>query len=484
MKKIIKSIAFGFIVTTFLVSAGAAQSFKATVVGQTADANGAVIPNATVTITSVATNQTQTVATDSGGNFTISQLDPGTYSIKIEAPNFKTLVQTDLVLETNQSARLNLTLEAGSVQEIVTVEAEAPVINTETSSKGEVITPRQVQDLPLNGRNFTDLALLAPGVYPRPADDDQGEGLAAAGTRTDATNFILDGVVNKSDRNGSVGVNTSIESIREFKVETSTYTAEFGRSAGAQVNVVSKSGSNEFSGTVFDYLRNDVFDARNFFTAPDEDKTLRRNQFGGSLGGPMPFFNFGEGGPVFTSGRDRTFFFVSYEGTRQKRSETALTTAPRAGWLQGDFRDILGAGPDLILGTSDDVAGSNPIHCVTSAGARVVCPTPNVIPQSNVTLANVTFLGINPVSRRILERLPTANLINGDAPFGYASTLLGETDRKQTSLKFDPQAKQQKRRLVQVLAAMGRRFRSVSVKPKLLPDLRALHEAELQKYCV
>lgn len=313
MKKLLQIFALSLITVAFVVSA-AAQAFKATVVGQVVDSAGAAVPNATVTITQPATNQTQTVTSDGEGNFTISQLDPGSYTLRIEAVNFKVLEQTNLVLETNQSARLNLMLETGSVQETVTVEAEAPVINTETSSKGEVITPRQVQDLPLNGRNFTDLALLTPGVYRRPADDDQGEGLATSGTRTDASNFILDGINNRSDRNANVGVNTSVDSIREFRVETSTYSAEFGRTAGAQINVVSKSGTNRYSGTLFEYVRNDA-DAKNALVfdvpgTPDDESTkvLRRNQFGGTLGGPLPFLNFGEGGRVFNSGKDRTFF--------------------------------------------------------------------------------------------------------------------------------------------------------------------------------
>ncbi|CAN5127305.1 hypothetical protein BH20ACI1_BH20ACI1_11900 [soil metagenome] len=329
MKKINKNLVCSLIIAFGLLLFAPqmfTQTFKATVVGQVTDSTGAVVPNATVKIIEDATNQSQTVTTTEDGKYTFTQLNPGSYSLRVEAMNFKAAVKTNLVLETANSTRLDITLEAGNISEQVTVTAEPAVINTETSSKGEVITPRQVQDLPLNGRNFTDLALLTPGVYPRPADDDQGEGLATAGTRTDATNFILDGVVNKSDRNGSVGVNTSIESIQEFKVETSSYSAEYGRSAGAQINVVSKGGGNKFHGSVFDYHRNDIFDAKNFFTAEGEDKTLLRNQFGGSIGGPLPFFNFGEGGPTFTNGKDRTFFFVSYEGTRQRRSESAITT--------------------------------------------------------------------------------------------------------------------------------------------------------------
>ena len=202
------------------------------------------------------------MTTGEDGNYTFTQLTPGNYTLKIEAPNFKTLNQTGVVLETNQSLRLNPTLEAGNITEQVTVTAETPAINTETSGKGEVIVEKQVQDLPLNGRNFTDLALLTPGVYRRPADDDQGEGLATSGTRTDASNFILDGINNRSDRNANIGVNTSVDSIQEFRVETSTYSAEFGRTAGAQVNVVSKSGTNRFSGSLFEYVRNNIFDAK------------------------------------------------------------------------------------------------------------------------------------------------------------------------------------------------------------------------------
>ncbi len=164
---------------------------------------------------------------------------------------------------------------------------------------------------------------------------------------------------------------------------------------------------------------------KTFSPRPGDEKTLLRNQFGASLGGPLPFFNFGEGGPSFTNGKDRTFFFVSYEGTRQRRSESALNTAPRASWLQGDFRDVLGAGNDLILGTADDVANSNQIRCLTSTGAKVTCPTPNVIPQNNVVVGGVTILGINPISKLILQDIPAANIIPPNNPFGYSVTLNG-----------------------------------------------------------
>ena len=443
MKKFIRIFAFSLAIMAFVgLTNIAAQTFKATLVGQVVDTSGAAVPNATVTITSPGNNQSQTITTDGEGNFTVAQLDPSSYTLRVEASNFKALVQTGIILETNQTLRLNLVIEAGSVSETVTVEAEAPAINTETSAKGEVITPRQVQDLPLNGRNFTDLALLTPGVYRRPAEDDQGEGLATAGTRTDASNFILDGINNRSDRNANVGVTTSVDSIREFKVETSTYSAEFGRTAGAQINVDSKSGTNRYSGSLFEYVRNNVFDAKNPLAfdvvgtdADESEKTLRRNQFGGTFGGPLPFLNFGEGGPVFTSGKDRTFFFMSYEGTRERRSATSINTAPNAAWLRGDFRNVRGAGPDGILGNADD---TNRVLCSRRTGAttatKVECPTPNVIPLAPVA-GDPNLIVASPIALQILRFIPASN-ITGTLE-GYIARGVNRPDRNQFLAKID-----------------------------------------------
>lgn len=437
MKKALRIFAFSLMIVAIVGSINVlAQSFKGTVLGKVTDAAGATIPGATVTITQQATNFTQTTTTNEGGEYVIPQLQPGNYVLKIEAANFKTVVNSNLVVETQQDLRFDVALEAGNISETVTVEDTPSPINTETSSKGEVITQRQVQDLPLNGRNFTDLALLTPGVYKRPADDDQGEGLATSGTRTDASNFILDGAVNRSDRNASVGVNTSVDSIREFKVETSTYSAEFGRTAGAQINVVTKSGANKFHGSLFDYLRNDIFDAKNALaidipqTPVDEsEKTLRRNQFGGTIGGPLPFFNFGEGGKIFDT--DSSFFFFSYEGTRERRSVTRESTAPNENWLQGDFRNIRGAGADGILNNADDTGR---VLCLTTAGAQVECPTRNVIPFAAVP-GNPTILPANPLSLQILKFLPAANVPGSLSR--YIATLNGSTNRDQFTVRTD-----------------------------------------------
>lgn len=432
------------------------QTFKATVVGQVTDDNGGGVPNAAITITEIATNQIQNVTTGEDGNYTITQLSPGEYSVKVEAANFKTLTQTNVVLETNSTLRLNLTLQAGNISEQITVEAEPPAVNSETSDKGEIITPKQVQDLPLNGREYQDLAKLVPGIYQRPTEDDQGGGVSSAGTRTDSTNFILDGQANRNDRNGGVGVNTSVDSIQEFKVATSTYSSEFGRLGGAQINVVSKSGTNRYSGTAFEFLRNNAFDAKNAFafdvpeTGADESKkTLRRNQFGGTIGGPLPFLNFGEGGKVFNSGKDRTFFFASYERTLENRSISNLSQAPPESWARGDFSGLRGNGANAGLcvpGSVVNTSSTNPcnddtnrVTCVsrnpmTGTTTKVECPVLNQIPLTvNPLFPNI--LPANPAALQILQRLPRANI---------AGTLTGSSfstfqtrERDLFSIKFD-----------------------------------------------
>lgn len=429
MKNIIKYLFICFVIVAGLCTFAAGQNFRSTVVGKVTDPGGAVVPGAKITVTQNGTNIARTVTTNESGEYTVAQVQPGSYSVRIDANGFKSAINTEITVLTDETRRFDVKLDVGSVNETVTVEAEPPTINTETPEKGEVIVQRQVQELPLNGRDFTDLAKLVPGIYQRPADDDQGQGLAAAGTRTDSTNFSLDGVANRSDRNGSVGVNTSVDSIQEFKVSTSTYAAELGKLAGAQISVVTKGGSNRFSGSVFEFLRNDFFDAKNVLAAPDDNKVLKRHQFGGTFSGPLPFLHFGEGGPFFESGKDKTFFFVSYEQTREVRSIFTSTVAPNAAWVQGDFR------------VQDPSLPFQEVRCVsrvnaTGVSTRVVCPTPNVIPQNDIVGPTSTILGINPISRRILAFLPVAN-VPGTIDGYKTSILTNILPRNLFSVKFD-----------------------------------------------
>jgi hypothetical protein len=324
------------------------------VVGTVKDSQGASIPGATVTIIENGTGRINSAVTDDQGSYTLLQLPPSTYTITFEANGFKTYSQKNLVLETGQTARIAVSLQVGSREDKVEVTAEAAPINMDNSKKGETIINRQVEDLPLNGRDFQDLAMLVPGVYPKPSDDDQGQGYSTSGTRTDATNFTLDGVNNRQDRTGGVGVNTSIESIQEFNVSTSSYTAEFGRQAGAQVSVVSKSGTNALHGSLFDYVRSDIVDAKNYQGGAS---ALRRQQFGTALGGKII--------------KDRFFYFGSYEGSREALSETADISAPNADWLGRGASGTVGDFRNMLAPTSWDIV--NPTATTPPAPAWSVC---------------------------------------------------------------------------------------------------------------
>jgi outer membrane receptor protein involved in Fe transport len=425
MKRINQILAISFLIATFAVIASA-QSFRGTLVGRVTDSAGAGVPNATVTVTHAATNQVRTVTTNDSGEYVAAQLQPGEYSVKIDATGFKSTINQNIVLQTDETRRVNVTLDVGSVNETVTVEGEAPVINSETPEKGEVIVQRQVQELPLNVRDFTDLAKLVPGIYARPTEDDQGQGLASAGTRTDSTNFILDGVSNRDDRNGAVGVNTSVDSIQEFKVSTSTYSAEYGRMAGAQISVVSKSGTNRYSGSAFEFVRNNFFDANNYFTPVGEQKTLKRHQFGGTFGGPLPFINFGKGDNIYDSGKDKMFFFASFEQLREVRSQSQRTVAPNADWARGDFRNVLADGVRIMCLRKS----SNPLR-----PTKVECPTPNVIPLGPVA-NDPDLLYASPISLALLDYLPRANDPNSNDGFTY-SLISNTLPRNLFSLKVD-----------------------------------------------
>ncbi len=451
MKKIIQLSALSFIIIASLIATVSAQSFKATVVGNVSDPGGAALPGANVTVTQNDTNIARTVTTNDSGEYVVAELQPGSYTVKIDAPGFKVAINTNVVLETDERRRFDVKLDVGSVNETVTVEAEPPTINTETPEKGEVITQKQVQELPLNVRDFTDLAKLVPGIYQRPTDDDQGQGLGSAGTRTDSTNFILDGVANRNDRNGGVGVNTSVDSIQEFKVSTSTYSAEYGRLAGAQISVVSKSGTNRFSGSLFEFIRNDVFDAKNVLSLPEDDKVLRRHQFGGTFGGPMPFFNFGEGGAMFESGKDKMFFFASFEQLREVRSAFTDSEAPNEAWYRGDFSGIRGSGVNTgvcVPGSPVNTTASNPCNDDTQ---RVTClsrnPSNGVITKVECPVLNVIPLTVNPafpniipansaIAQRIMQYLPRANGPAGPEDYVF-SVLTNILPRDLFSAKID-----------------------------------------------
>ncbi len=389
-------------VVILLAASVSAQSFKASLVGVITDQQRDAIPGARITLEDKATGQRLSAVSDEGGAYSLPQIPPGVYDIRVEAAGFSSHIEAGVTLEVAQARRLNVVMQAGAVSESVSVTSTGVTLNTEIGGKTEVMTTRQIEDLPLNGRNYLDLAKLLPGVME--SAEDTGK-LNTNGTRSDATGYIQDGISNRIDRGAGQAVVTSPDTIQEFRVETSTYSSQYGRVAGAQIQVISKTGTNRVSGSLFEFARNDAFDAKDPFLLPTDSKKLNRHQFGGTVGGPLPLPRFGEGGPLFRAGKNRSFFFASFDGLRERRSVNASTQAPHPDWLRGDFRNLRSAGPDGVYGNADDlgrvlfpVVTINPTTGVASTTRREF-PTPNVIPQEM----------ISSVARRLLAYIPAAN---------------------------------------------------------------------------
>ncbi len=301
------------------------------ILGTVRDASGAVVAGATVEVKNVGTNLRRTAATDSKGDYAVSNLEPGYYAVTVSAQGFQESVHSGLQLLVNQLLRVDASLTVGSLQQRVEVTGQPPLVQTDTSSVGQVIESNQVENLPLNGRYFLQLALLSTGTNAGAPGNSQanrdigGVSLAANGARTPSNNYMMDGMDNNLTINGYIGLMPSVDTIEEFKVQTSTYSAEFGRSAGAQINLVSKSGTNQWHGSAYEFLRNDHLDAADFFlnSSGQHKAPLKQNQFGATIGGPVV--------------KDKTFFFFGYEGFRARRGETFISTVPTAAEKQGDF---------------------------------------------------------------------------------------------------------------------------------------------------
>ena len=319
-----------------LPSAASAQTYRASVRGTVTDPNGAAIPGAEIRVTNRANGDTRVVSSDSGGEYAVTALDAGEYRMTVTATGFMTSPQ-ELTLKVNQELRVNAQLMVPSVQTDQQMIVTGPDdLKKDSASIGTVIENRQVSGLPLDGRNFYELTLLVPGAAPAaPGSAGSARGdfsFNVNGAREDSNNFLLDGVYNIDPKLNTFGVRPPVDAIREFEMLTSSYDASFGRNPGAQVNVVLKSGTNELHGSLFEFHRNAIWDARNFFAPAGEEKPKYiRNQFGGSVGGPIR--------------RDRTFIFGDYEGTRSREGITRITNVPTLRERNGDFSQSLFGSP-------------------------------------------------------------------------------------------------------------------------------------------
>ncbi|HEY4050742.1 MAG TPA: carboxypeptidase regulatory-like domain-containing protein [Acidobacteriaceae bacterium] len=291
-----------------------AQLNTADIVGTVTDAGGAIIPNATVKIENLGTHETRTSTTGAGGDYVVNLLNPGSYSVTISAPGFKAFFAPSLAVVAGDRARIDAKLEIGAATETVRVSSTGPALQTDSSVLTSTINDRATQNLPLNGRNYINLAQLTPGANEgppngltsgaRPDDRRQTSSISVNGQSDIVNNEMVDGLDNNERIIGTIGIRPSIEAIQEIRVQSNSYTAEVGRTAGGVVNIITKSGTNQFHGSAYEYFRNDVLDASPFqFGAHNRKPVLRQNQFGGSFGGPII--------------KDRTFFFADYEGLRQ-----------------------------------------------------------------------------------------------------------------------------------------------------------------------
>jgi len=314
-------VSLGLLAVILSASPSFGQSNLATVTGIVADSSDAAIPLVKIRIRNVDTNIDREIASDETGNYTLTNLAPGNYELTAERDGFRRFVQHGIVLQVGQVLRSDVRLEVGAVSESVTVDAALVAINTENGAiKGDVIVQQEIQELPLAGRDFTDLAFFTPGVVPK-AEGGQGSELNVNGARASNTNFYVDGFDNRNARGAAAQTRPNIDALQEFKMEASGYSAEYGRMAGGVLHMVLRSGTNQFHGNLNYYIRNDIFDSRGFFEA---GKTvLRQHQFAATIAGPIV--------------RNRTFFMVSYEGLRADQEATRLVRVPTLLEKAGDF---------------------------------------------------------------------------------------------------------------------------------------------------
>jgi hypothetical protein len=385
--------------------AALAQQETATILGTVTDSTGAIVPGASVTVTNVKTNISLTTQTDGRGAFVVPSLKPGEYSLTVEISGFQKTVRTGVVLQVAQVARIDLTMQTGQLTETVEVVGSSPILETQTSSRGAVIDQKQIVELPLNGRDYNQLALLSPGVLPgtpRLASVNFKGVLNVNGNRTFNNVFLLDGVDNISYSNSFRGENVqlvqpSVEALQEFKIQTNAYSAEFGRSSGAVVNAVIKSGTNSLRGSVYEFLRDDSLDANNFFSnALGAPKPKReRNQFGVAAGGPLV--------------RNKTFWFGDYEGLRDLEGVPRVRQVPTAAEKAGLFSTAV----------VDPFAAGRPQFSRNPAGQWVIPPN-----------------RWDPVGAAIVALIPDPNVPNSTI---YASTPVTDTRQDQFDVRIDHQ---------------------------------------------
>ena len=358
-----------------------AQQITGTIRGTVTDPTGAVVPGATVTVKQSQTDLSRTAITDRKGAYIVLELPIGSYRLQVTAKGFKEYVQDGIQLSVNEIASVSPRLTVGSEIEVVQVNSDAELIAPTVTSLGKVVGQREMEDLPLNGRNFSQLGLLQPGVVPiTPGLVEAGGGLrdgqpySVNGSRPESNNFLIDGADNFNGVDGGYVLKPPVDAISEFRIITQNASAEFGHALGSTTNIITRSGTNNFHGALWEFLRNDAVDARNYFQT--QPLPLRQNQFGATIGGPIR--------------KDKLFFFGYYEGFRNLQGVTALTTVPSLQERTGNFAELCPEG--FTHGFCN-----NPANQLFNVFANAPYPN-NQLPS------------INPISQNLLQYFPEPNV--------------------------------------------------------------------------
>jgi hypothetical protein len=446
--KPLRIIASLLVLYVILAVQGSAQVNTASLTGLITDPAGSILANAAVKVKNRATSVESSTTTDASGYYTFASLPVGAYTLEVELQGFKKAVHENVNLEVGQKARLDFTLDVGALTETVSVAMAPPTLSTQEASPGGVVENRMITDMPLSSRNWDDLLMGVPGVQ---ADryTEQGGGTANGrtgganvhGVRSLQNNFVLDGVDNNSISENVQELTTqvarpSVDSIQEFRVSTNPYSAENGRSPGALISVTTKGGGNDFHGTIYDFLRNRIFDANNFFQnrAGAAKPPHVQNQFGANIGGPIYLPRFGEGDRSVYSGKNKAFFFFNYEGTRIRKGVTRLGNVPLANEIRGDFSAAAGAANRVSYAKIFDRVGdcSKKIPSAFNADGSFIN---NQIPAAC----------LDPLAQRILGLVPAPNVFPGSGPLNLSNFLrapgiVDDTDSYTTRVDYQANA--------------------------------------------
>jgi outer membrane receptor protein involved in Fe transport len=384
------------VLTAFTTLTVAAQQITGNIRGTIVDPSGAVVEAATVTARHLETELMRTTVTDRSGNYVLVELPVGHYRLEVTAKGFEKYLQDGITLDVNQAATLLVHLRVGSESQQVEVNANATLIQNTTSSLGQTVMQREILDLPLDGRNFSQLGVLQPGVVPLtpglleaggPARQNQA--YAVDGQRPESNNFLIDGADNASSVDGGFVLKPPIDAIDEFRIMTHNANAEFGRNTGSTTNIITRSGTNAFHGALWEFLRNDAMDSSDYFTRSVQP--LKQNQFGATFGGPFI--------------KDKTFFFAYYEGFRNRQGESVPATVPSAAERQGNFAEECTAGFNQTTGL-----------CNNAQQQLTFFGTP--VPFNQMTL----FTPIDPIAANVLPFFPMPN--SGENGFIGTETLV------------------------------------------------------------